>query len=106
MKNSFFYRAAWASLLIPFIVFGGVVGLCLYCGHTPSDGNNEVVGYYLEGAFGASVVGLILGIVSLFGIQREGGRSILWKAVVGIVAGLIMGFIAFIFVALHALGHM
>ena len=37
-------------------------------------------------------VKVVAGIVSLFGIRKHGVRPILWKAIIGIVASLAMGF--------------
>ena len=46
-------------------------------------------------AFWICVSSLVMGIASLFGIRRHGLRVIVWRALAGILASGIFGFIAF-----------
>jgi hypothetical protein len=101
-KKSFFNRAAWVSLLSPFITFGMIVVYDIIVKYP----TQEVSGYCVKGAFVASVISLILGIVSLFGIPRHGARLIAWKAVIGIIASLVMGFLSLVGIVFNSLGHM
>jgi hypothetical protein len=42
----------------------------------------------------------LMGVVSLFGIQRHGAKNILWKAIIGIIVSSIFGL--FVFALLHS----
>src|ERR1019366_10330300 len=49
--------------------------------------------------FWLMVSSLLMGVVSLFGIFRCGVRPILWRAAIGIIASLLIGFMAFYWLA-------
>jgi len=59
----------------------------------------------LFGSFCGQIVSLIFGIVSLFGIARHGAKLILWKAAVGILASIGMGFLSAVSLIMNGMGH-
>jgi hypothetical protein len=86
--GSFFTKAAWFSLIIPFLV--PVVWFCILAATSRLDLPAMVSFFILLSS-------LALGVVSLFGVRRHGGRRIVWKAVVGIVTSIVLGYFAAVF---------
>jgi hypothetical protein len=83
--TSFAHQAATLSWVCPIIV--GVLARF----------GNQLNAPLLVGlvVFTFLIVGLILGVVALFGISKHGKKGILWPALIGIVLN---GFLLFIFV--------
>jgi hypothetical protein len=96
-RGSFFAVAAWYSAVIPFaspviwFVIAAAVGgrLGVACVSTLC---------ILISSFAA-------GIVSAFGFSRHGRKGILWLAVIGITASIILGFVSYIYSGLSQNWH-
>lgn len=86
--GSFFTKAAWISLIIPFLV--PVIWFCILAATSRMDLPAMVSFFMLLGS-------LALGVASLFGVRRHGRKRIVWKAVIGIIASLVMGYFAVAF---------
>jgi hypothetical protein len=89
-RKSFFNRAAWYSLSIPFITAAVTFGLTCAVIHKYLDNDSFVT--YLIWAFCFQIIGVILGLLSLFGIRRHGAGLILWKGAAGIAASCYVGY--------------
>ena len=92
-KKSLFNQAAWGSLCIPIVIF--LITLVLGLINREIALSYEFMSDYLLSAFCLLVVGLILGVFSLFGIRKCGARLILWKVLTGILCGCGMGALLF-----------
>jgi hypothetical protein len=86
--GSFFTKAAWFSLIVPFLV--PVVWFCILAATSRMDLPAMVSFFVLLGS-------LALGVASLFGVRRHGRKRIVWKAVVGIIASVVLGYFAAVF---------
>jgi len=82
---SFFTFAAWYSLVVP---FAAAIAWFFYVAAHEVSNVSGAVWFYAE------LSGLVLGVVSLFGIRAHGCKRILWKAAIGIVASLFFGWFA------------
>ena len=84
-----FTKAAWYSLLVPPLtpVVWFFIGLL-------TDGR---LGFAFGAVFWMLVSSFIFGVASLFGIRKHCRKRILWTAVPGIIASLILGFLAFVY---------
>jgi hypothetical protein len=51
--------------------------------------------WFWHGAAWLFVSSFPMGVVSLFGIQQQGAKMILWKAVIGIIVSSVFGFFVF-----------
>ena len=83
--GSFFTKAAWFSLILPFLV--PVVWFSILAATSRMDLPAMVSFFVLLGS-------LALGVASLFGVRRHGPKRIVWKAVIGIVASLVLSYFA------------
>jgi hypothetical protein len=88
--RTFFHRAATFCLWAPFIgillnVFVWVPGQAT---HPPQTRMDAAANATLTAS--VPVMGFFAGVVSLFGIRRNGTRGILWKAVVGMLIFVLM----------------
>ena len=97
MKTSIFSFAAWYGLIVPFAAIVVTVAIAGASGHTnilppPS---RHFAGILYGSAFWIEVSGFLFGILSLFGIGRHGAAFILWKAVPGLLASGLSGFVFF-----------
>jgi hypothetical protein len=94
-KWPFFYIAAWYSLIAPFVA-GGFAFLTIRLGG-PYDRNNTVLFSYTSQDLAVTTAlficlsSLVLGIISLSGIEKYGLNAILWKALIGILASCFFG---------------
>jgi LytS/YehU family sensor histidine kinase len=95
---SFFTVAAWYCLIVPFLA--PVLAFCIFV--ASGFGRFDIA---LIAALCCAVSSFIVGIVSLFGIQRHGVRRILWKALIGIAASAILGFFAFAYLDMLKTWH-
>jgi hypothetical protein len=86
---SIFTVAAWGCLVIPFVA--PALGFVIL---VTSGGRLDIP---LIAGLCLAASSFILGAISLFGIQRHGARRILWKALVGMIASLVLGFCAFVY---------
>ena len=86
--GSFFTKAAWFSLIVPFLV--PVLWFCILAVTSRMDLPAMV-------SFFVLLSGLAFGIASLFGVRRHGRKRIVWKAVVGITASVVLGYFALVF---------
>ena len=86
--GSFFTKAAWLSLIVPFLV--PVIWFCILAATDRMDLPAML-------SFFVLVSSLALGIASLFGIPRHGRKRIIWKAVPGIIASAALGYFALVF---------
>jgi hypothetical protein len=86
-----FNRAAPCSLFIPIITCPLVLLLAFIRRTIATD---AIFDCFLC-AFCLQVIGLILGIVSFFGVRKYGDEVIVWKGIVGIVASCSMGIMIF-----------
>ena len=78
-RNSFYHQAATCCLLAPIV--GAVMNVFLV--RLPSLREIPIRWVF----FIPSVVilaGVVLGVISLFGIRKHGRRGILWKSVIGL----------------------
>jgi hypothetical protein len=83
--GSLFTKAAWFSFIVPFLV--PVLWFCILAATSRMDLPAML-------SFFVLLSSLACGIVSLFGVRRHGRKRILWKAVLGIVASLVLGYLA------------
>ena len=83
--GSFFTKAAWFSLIVPFLV--PVVWFCILAATSRIDLPAMI-------SFFVLLSSLALGIASLFGVRRHGRKRIVWKAMIGIIASVVLGYIA------------
>ena len=87
-KPSFFSIAAWYCWIAPLVATA--IATVIYS----DEGDTR---YHRLGdpavdiTFYVCVSGLVLGVVSLFGIRQHGARVILWKALLGIVVSCLCG---------------
>jgi hypothetical protein len=95
-SGSFFTKAAWFSLIIPFFV--PAVWFCILAATNRMDLPAMV-------SFFVLLSSLALGVVSLFGVRRHGRKRIVWKAVVGIVASIVFGYFAAVFWSMSYTWH-
>jgi hypothetical protein len=86
--GKFFNLAAWYSLIAPPICFLiGWIGVH-YSQHGISENLVGMIFLTLMSSF-------LGGIISLFGIPKCGSKKILWKAIIGIIASLVLGLVCF-----------
>jgi hypothetical protein len=83
--GSFFNKAAWLSLIIPFFV--PVIWFCILAITSRIDLPAMV-------SFFVLLSSLALGVASLFGVRKHGRKRIVWKAVVGIFTSIVLGYFA------------
>lgn len=90
-RKSFHNRAAWYCFSIPLVT--AAVTFVLACAeiHKYLDSDSFVI--YLIWAFCFQIIGVILGLLSLFGIPQYGAKLILWKAAIGILASCGIGYV-------------
>lgn len=86
--GSFFTKAAWFSLIVPFSA--PVVWFCVLAATSRLD-------LPAMTSFFILLSSLALGIASLFGVRRHGRKRIVWKAAIGIVASVVLGYFALAF---------
>ena len=83
-KVTFFHHAVTLCLLSPFIWF--VLTLFVFMpasiAHPPKTRMDAIANAVIISI--VPVVGIISGIVSLFGIRRHGSKATLWKSVIGL----------------------
>ena len=91
-KMSSFDRAAWFSLITPLAAATITFGLFLAANYSLSIKN--LIGGVLGCEFLMLFVSLILGVVSLFGIQQHRRKLTLWIALFGILANCAALFVA------------
>jgi hypothetical protein len=102
-RKSLFNWAGWCSFFITIVTFIATFTLCSINQH--KELNYDLMGRCLSYAFYLSVAGLILGIISLFGIPKCGRRLILWKASIGILGSCGMGYSILMIAVAISLGH-
>ncbi|SRR5260221_6810100 len=90
-RKSFHNRAAWWSFSIPLITAPVTFGLI--CAEINRNMDSDSFVLYLIWAFCFQIIGVILGLISLFGIPRHGAKLILWKAAIGIAASCGIGYV-------------
>lgn len=84
--SSFFTKAAWYSLVVPVVT--GLISWGILA-FTDCD-----LVYVSGAAFWVLLTSFIVGSASLFGIEKNCRRGILWKAVPGIIASSVLIYIA------------
>lgn len=97
MKSSIFSIAAWYCLVVSLTVVAVTFSIAAASGHMnilPPPSRN-FSGHLYGSAFWIEVSSFLLGILSLFGIGRHGAAFILWKAVPGLIASGLSGFVFF-----------
>jgi hypothetical protein len=107
-RKPFSILAAWYSCVTPFVT-AAVVTLLLFLIFTLTPRRVEprhadYIPLILEFSLLVFASSLILGIASLFGIQKHGLKPILLKALVGVSASLAFGCINFFFYIITAIG--
>src|SRR6266446_2504970 len=90
-RKSFFNRAAWCSFCIPLVT--AAVTFVLTCAIIFKYMDGDFFFSYLYWAFRFQIIGVILGLLSLFGIPRHGAELILWKAAAGIATSCGVGYV-------------
>lgn len=93
-KKTFCHRAATFCLWSPFIaiawnVFIVIPGRNVHTSDTQTD---AAANLFLAAFF--PVLGILAGIIALFGIRRHGRTGILWKAVIGLSIFLLLALLA------------
>jgi len=105
-RKSFFTWAAMYSFVAPLataaVSFAIFYGVHFLGGGPLGDGSTNFIS--LSGLI-VVATSLILGVVSLFGIERHGARVILWKALLGILLSCVVGFGIFVLALAAAMGH-
>jgi hypothetical protein len=93
-KKSFFTFAARYSLTVSILTAAAttVFFLLNVNSYVTTFINAE---WFWHGVIWLFVSSFLMGVVSLFGIQRHGAKGILWKAVIGIIVSSIFDFFAF-----------
>ena len=94
--GSFFTKAAWFSLIVPFLV--PVVWFCILAATSRMDLPAMISFFILLSC-------LALGVASLFGVRRHGWKRIVWKAAVGIIASVVGGYFALVFWSMSYTWH-
>jgi len=93
-RSSFFHQAATASLFAPLIAIG--LTIASSAGRTSLSPESQRPVALIVGIASAVImlIGLICGIVALFGIPHHGKRGILGKALCGIIIPLLLSSVA------------
>ncbi len=93
-KKTFFHRAATFCLCSPFIAIAWNVFIVIpgQNVHTSDAQIDAAANFFLAALF--PVLGIVAGIIALFGIRRHGRDGILWKTVIGLSIFAFMGFLA------------
>jgi hypothetical protein len=91
LSSSFLRFAAWYSLIVPF-----VAPALAYVILVASDGRLDLP---LIAALCCAVSGFLLGAISIFGAETP-VRGVLWKALIGIVASVVLGLGSCIYLSL------
>ncbi len=88
-RNTFYHRAATCCLLAPFVAIGANLALmgARVSQPAPSRMASLIPALILGGIM---LLGVVLGILSLFGIRRYGAAGILWKSVTGLSIFLLL----------------
>jgi hypothetical protein len=88
-QKSFYHQAATASAFAPLIAIG--LNIASSAGRTGADPQSQRTVAFIVGIVGTVilVIGLICGIVALFGIGNHGTNGILGKALFGIIIPLL-----------------
>jgi hypothetical protein len=86
--GSFFTTAAWLSLIVPFLV--PVLWFCILATTSRLD-LPAIISFFVL------LSSLAFGVASLFGIPRHGRKRIVWKAAIGIIASVALGYFALVF---------
>jgi hypothetical protein len=88
--KSFWHRAACLSWVCPIVTVIIFVFLVFERQIVP----RKVIALVASGALGLVVIGLMFGIVALFGISKHGTKSILAPAIIGVIInGLLLSFV-------------
>ena len=101
--RSFFSFAAWYSFAVPISAVLMTLTLVVISERTsilPTEARDFISRNLSAFAFWVYLSSFVLGIFSLFGIGRHGPAFILWKAVPGIFASGLLGFVHLSFVAM------
>jgi hypothetical protein len=83
-----FSMAAWYCLIVPFLA--PAVAFLIFAASNRLD-------IPLITTLCCAASSFVLGVFSFFGLQSYGKKGILWKPLIGIVASLILGFFAFVY---------
>src|SRR6266516_97196 len=93
-KNSIFHQAAMASVFAPLIAIG--LTIVSSAGRTNLDPQSQRPVAFMVGIVNSIIIliGLICGVVALFGIRNHGKKGILGKALCGIIIPLLLAGLA------------
>src|SRR5438128_2210939 len=88
-QKSFYHQAATTSAFAPLIAIG--LSIASSAGRTGVDPQSRRTVAFIVGIVGTVImlIGLICGIVALFGIRNHGTKGILGKALFGIIIPLL-----------------